>query len=109
MFVYLCKLFPAVSLFTFCFACLLHKCRRLSFTLHGLMLLLCRSSSDILHILSSHSNSDVSSSASSQWDVLQMLSAESQLVSLLGSGDFIALPLGLPPHEANQVATAAPA
>ena len=78
-------------------------------TVQGCMLLLCRSSSDILHTLSSHSNSDVSSSASSQWDVLQMLSTESQLVALLGTGDFIALPLGSWPHEANQVATAAPA
>lgn len=38
-----------------------------------------------------------------------MLSEESQLVALLATGDFIALPLGFRPNEADQVATAAAA
>ena len=69
--------------------------------------LLCRCSSDILQTLSSSSSSGISGSARSQWQVLQILSDESQLVSLLGTGDFIALPLGPRPHEADQVAAAA--
>lgn len=36
--------------------------------------------------------------------MLQMLSNQDQLVALLATGDFIALPLGSKPHEAAQVA-----
>lgn len=75
----------------------------------NLLLFLCRCSSDILQTLSSSSSTGISGSASSQWQVLQMLFDESQLVSLLGTGDFVALPLGPRPHEANQVAAAAAA
>lgn len=45
----------------------------------------------------------LSSSGSSQWDLLQMVCEGSQLEALLISGDFIALPLGSRPSQTNQV------
>ena len=68
------------------------------------MLVLCRSAAQILQTLSS--------SGSSQWDVIQMLQTVPQLITLLMSGDFIALPIcsrGSTLHEFRQVASAAAA
>lgn len=45
----------------------------------------------------------LSSSGSSQWDLLQMVCEDSQLEVLLTSGDFIALPLGSRPYQTSQV------
>ena len=60
---------------------------------------LCRSAAEILQTLSS--------SGSSQWDVIQMLQTVPQLMALLTTGDFIAFPTwsqGSRLHEALQVA-----
>lgn len=51
----------------------------------------------------------LSSSGSSQWDLLQMVCESSQLETLLTSGDFIALPLGLRPNQTSQVSPPEPA
>ena len=51
----------------------------------------------------------LSSSGSSQWDLLQMVCEGSQLETLLTSGDFIALPLGSRPYQTSQVSPAEPA
>lgn len=55
----------------------------------------CRSLSEVYLTLSS--------SDSSQWDVLQMVQDAPQLEALLVTGDFIALPLGMRPHNTSQV------
>ena len=51
----------------------------------------------------------LSSSGSSQWDLLQTVCEGSQLEALLTSGDFIALPLGLRPSQTSQVSPPEPA
>ena len=51
----------------------------------------------------------LSSSGSSQWDLLQMVCEGSQLEALLTSGDFIALPLGSRPNQTSQVSPPEPA